>query len=31
MMVIRDTNLTLKMAGSRHLGSTSIIIAECVD
>ena len=29
-MVIRDSNGTIKMATSKHLGNTSIIIAECM-
>ena len=28
--VIRDSNGTIKIAGSRHLGNASIIIVECV-
>ena len=28
--VIRDSNETIKIARSRHLGNASIIIAECV-
>ena len=28
--VIRDSNRTIKMVGSRHLGNASIIIAKCL-